>query len=265
MSSVHCATVGGSAAVRTERRGSVVTLILDGPENRNALSADLLGGLEAELARTAGDPSVRAVVLTAAGDVFCSGADLRERLAGPAPPSAGAPSLARVLTALVALPQPVVARVNGHARAGGLGLIACCDLAAAPPWATFALSEVRVGVAPAVISVPLLRVMGRRSFLRRALTGEAFSAPEAVADGLLTAAVDDLDGWVAARLAALERGAPRALASTKELPGLSEGATWAEALRLAEDLSGQLFAGPEAAEGMAAFLEKRAPSWTEAR
>lgn len=250
--------------LRVERRGTTLTLTLDSPHNRNALSSGLLAALAQALAEAAVEASVRCVVLTATGKVFCAGADLRERLHGPSSegPTVGG-SLPGVLTAIASMPKPVVARVNGHARAGGLGLIAACDLAAAPTWATFALSEVRVGVAPAVIAVPLLRVMGRRAFLRHALTAEPFSAAEAVDSGLLTAAVDDLDRWTAEQVAALAGGGPRALAATKALPAHLEDTTWDEGLRHTASLTDRLFAGPEAAEGMAAFLEKRSPSWAE--
>ena len=143
-------------------------------QNRNALSSRLLAELTGVLDRSATTPGSGRSSLTAEGPVFCSGADLTERLADPGAEHRS--TLPDVLDAIVHLPQPVVAEVNGHARAGGLGLIAACDLAVAPASATFAFSEVRVGVTPAIIAVPALRVMTRRSFARYALTGESFSA-----------------------------------------------------------------------------------------
>lgn len=244
-----------------DRRGPVVTLTLDSPHNRNALSSALLGQLAAGLLEVRADPGVRAVVLTATGGVFCSGADLKERL--DPPPGDPPATLPEVLTLLAELPQPVVARVNGHVRAGGVGLVAASDLAVAPEGATFAMTEVRVGVAPAIIAVPALAVMDRRSFSRYALTGEAFGAAEAVRSGLLTAAVgpQELDGWVEAAVSALLQGSPTALSATRGLPGLVAGRGWAEAMVVAAALSEDLFASPDAAEGMAAFLGKRPPSW----
>lgn len=248
--------------VRVQRDGAVTTLTLDSPANRNALSARLVAQLTAALGEAEADPAVRVVVLTGSGTVFCSGADLRERKG--APPSSRAPgsTIPELFTTLVTMGTPVVARVNGAVRAGGLGLVASCDLAAAPPEATFAFTEVRVGVAPAMIAVPLLRLIDRRSFVRYALTAETFGAAEAAEAGLLTAVAEDLDGWVAATTGALLRAAPSALAATKRLVDEVDGRSWAEGLAAMAALADRLFAGPEAAEGMAAFLEKRPPAWT---
>jgi enoyl-CoA hydratase/carnithine racemase len=187
--------------------------------------------------------------------------DLEERLHPPA----GAPpmTLPQVLSMIVTMPQPVVARVNGHVRAGGMGLVCASDLAVAPAAATFGFSEVRVGVAPAMIAVPALRRMGRRAFDRYALTGDVFDAAAAAAAGVLTAAVADtaaLDEWVRSVVRSLLRSAPTAVAATKALPDFA-GRPWDEALDAASELSDRLFAGAPAAEGMAAFLEKRNPSW----
>lgn len=249
--------------VHVERRGPLATVTLDSPENRNALSSALLGQLADALGAVRSDPQARVVVLTGAGPAFCSGADLSERLN----PRAGEQrtTLPEVLTSLATLPQPVVARVNGHVRAGGVGLVAACDLAVATASSTFALSEVRVGVAPAMIAVPTLGVMDRRSFSRWTLTGEVFGAEEAAAAGLLTEAVADgaLDEWVEVAVAALLRGSPPALAATKGLPSLFAGRGWEEAMAAAAALSEELFASPAAAEGMAAFLERRPPSWVQ--
>jgi len=246
--------------VHVEQRGPVATVTLDSPENRNALSSRLLAQLAAALDGARDDASVRVVVLTGTGSVFCSGADLAERLH---PPAEEPVTLPEVLARLVQLPKPVVVRVNGHVRAGGFGLVAAGDLAVAPASATFALTEVRVGVAPAMVAVPVLRVMDRRAFTRYALTGETFTAAEAAATGLLSASVgdDELDRWVGAAVGALLEGAPRALAASKGLADLVGGRPWDEALARATGLSAELFASPEAAEGMAAFLEKRSPRW----
>ena len=153
-------------------------------------------------------------MLTGSGTVFCSGADLSER--GAAAPN----RMPDILTSMVESPVPVIARVNGHARAGGLGLIAAADMAVAAAASTFAFTEVRVGVAPAMILVPALRVVDRRFLTRATLTGERFSASEAVAAGLLSAVTADeaaLDDWVAAQTEAIRQAAPGAVRATKEL------------------------------------------------
>jgi methylglutaconyl-CoA hydratase len=157
----------------------------------------------------------------------------------------------------------VVVRANGHVRAGGMGLVAAGDLAVAPGDATFAFSEVRVGVAPAIIAVPALRVMAPRHLARLALTGEVFDAETAVSSGLLTAAVGraGLDAWVGRVVAALLRASPAAVAATKRLLLELRGRPWHESMAEATARSEQLFASVDAAEGMAAFLEKRPPAW----
>jgi enoyl-CoA hydratase/carnithine racemase len=238
--------------------GGVRTLTLDSPANRNALSAQLLDELAQGLRDATADAGVRVVVLTGTGTVFCSGADLSEG-------GTGAPNrMPEILTMLVESPVPVVARVNGHARAGGIGLVAAADLAVAPEATTFAFTEVRVGVAPAMILVPALRVADRRFLARTTLTGERFTARDAAAAGLLTAVVDDeagLNAWVAEQTSAIATAAPGAVRATKGLLRSLPGRGWADALSDAAAQSAELFAGEEAAEGMAAFLEKRKPAW----
>jgi methylglutaconyl-CoA hydratase len=247
--------------VAVRHDAGVRTLTLDSPANRNALSTRLLDQLAGALHDATTDRDVRVVVLTGAGTVFCSGADLSER-------GSGAPNrMPEILTGMVGSPVPVIARVNGHARAGGLGLIAAADLAVAPAAATFAFTEVRVGVAPAMILVPALRVVEPRFLARAVLTGEPFGAAEAQGAGLLSAIVEDehaLDAWVAARTDAVRKGAPGAVAATKELMGTLPAQSWADGLAAAASRSAELFAGAEAAEGMAAFLERRRPSWDTA-
>jgi methylglutaconyl-CoA hydratase len=244
--------------VGVQHSGGVRTLTLDSPANRNALSARLLDELAAGLRDATNDPDVRIVVLTGSGNVFCSGADLSER-------GSGAPNrMPEIVTAMVEGPVPVIARVNGHARAGGLGLIAAADLAVATEAATFAFTEVRIGVAPAMILVPALRVVDHRFLAQMTLTGARFGAHEAAAAGLLTAVVPDdgeLDEWVTMRTDEFCLTAPGAVGATKELLRSLPERPWAEGLSAAALRSAELFAGAEAAEGMAAFLEKRRPAW----
>ena len=244
--------------VGVQHSDGIRTVTLDSPHNRNALSARLLEQLDRALSDATSDPDVRVVVLTGSGTVFCSGADLSER-------SAAAPNrMPDILTRIVESPVPVIARVNGHARAGGLGLIAASDLAVAAAASTFAFTEVRVGVAPAMILVPALRVVDRRFLARATLTGERFSAHEAADAGLLSAVAEDeatLDAWVDQQTEAMRKSAPGAVRATKALLATLPAQGWAEGLAAAASTSAQLFAGAEAAEGMEAFLQKRRPSW----
>jgi methylglutaconyl-CoA hydratase len=240
------------------RDGGIWTVTLDSPANRNALSSRLLHELERALRDGTRDTEVRAIVLSATGTVFCSGADLSER--GTAAPN----RMPDILTTIVESPVPVIARVNGHARAGGLGLIAACDMAVAPESATFAFTEVRVGVAPAMILIPALRVMDHRFLSHATLTGERFGAREAVAAGLLSAVTEDeasLDAWVEGRTTSILQSAPGAIRATKELVRTLPSRGWSDGLAEAAVVSAELFAGAEAAEGMEAFLQKRRPSW----
>jgi methylglutaconyl-CoA hydratase len=245
-------------SVHVARDGHVLSLTLDTPRNRNALSSDLLDQLAEGLGSAAADPAVRVVVLTATGNVFCSGADLSE------PAGLVTSRLPEILNLITSLAVPVVARVGGHARAGGIGLIAACDLAVATARCTFAFSEVRIGVAPAMILVPVLRVAERRFLARATLTGEPFSATDAAGAGLLTEVVDevsDLDAWVHAAVASFLKAAPGAVAATKALLGELSEQSWSAGLEVARLRSAELFAQDEATEGMDAFLHKRAPSW----
>ncbi len=258
---------GPPPLVRIDHRGPATWITLDSPANRNALSRRLVHSLAGALDEAAGR-GARLVVLTGAGNTFCSGADLGERLhppaAGESPPPADEVTVAGLLTRIAHAPLPVLARVNGHVRAGGMGLVAAADLAVAPITATFGFSEVRVGVAPAMIAVPALRVMTTRAIQRHMLTGEPFAADEAERSGLLTQAFatpSEMDGWISAMTETLGMGAPGAVAATKQLLSELRNRDWDEGMRLAEARSDQLFDSAEAAEGMRAFLEKRRPGW----
>ncbi|MDC2959770.1 enoyl-CoA hydratase family protein [Streptomyces gilvifuscus] len=237
---------------RTRARG-VETLSLDSPATRNALSAALVGELADALTDCAKDGDVRAVVLTHTGNTFCAGADLRD----PPPPDA----LVALLRQIVELRKPVVARVTGHVRAGGLGLLAACDMALASADATFAFTEVRIGVAPAVISLPLLPRTDPRALARYYLTGERLDAAEASRIGLLTAAGDDVDAVLAPVLDGLRRSAPQGLAETKALLTAKVLEAFDRDAADLTALSARLFASPQAREGMTAFLERRDPTW----
>jgi enoyl-CoA hydratase/methylglutaconyl-CoA hydratase len=191
-------------------------ITLDAPERRNALSQALLDQLRAALDRAAiGD--VHAVVLGASGPAFCSGADLTEALRDGMTDSAR--RLAEVLRTVLALPKPVVARVHGPVRAGGIGLVAACDIAITSDDVSYAFTEARLALAPAVISLAVLPRMTPRAASRTFLTGAPFTADEAAAWGLVTQAVppEDLDRAVDAVLGELAAGDPQGLTATKEL------------------------------------------------
>jgi methylglutaconyl-CoA hydratase len=205
------------------------------------------------------------VVVTGQGSTFCAGADLSGALAGDADSftSSGPAEMAALLEAMLDHPKPLVARVQGHVAGGGNGLVAACDIAVAAESAKFAFSEVRVGVAPAVISVVCLAVMQRRHAQQLFLTGERVSAQRVLEAGLVTAVAADeaLDAVVSSYVDALLLGGPEAMGHTKNLlrrvPRLSRD----EAFTFTAELSGTLFASAEAREGMSAFLERHSPSW----
>lgn len=237
----------------------VATLTLDSPENRNALSKALRDQLRTALTEALADDAVRVVVLDHTGRVFCSGMDLAEA-AGGSSSDQGVNEFPELLQLIWSSPKPVVAVVRGPARAGGVGLAAACDVVVAASSASFAFSEVRLGLVPAVISAVVLPRMTTHVAHRLMLTGEVFDAATAAGGGLvdLVAADDELDAVLAGQLTALAAGAPSALAETKRLlrsrqPDLGFG----DLLQL----SARFFAGEEGQEGIASFREKRPARW----
>lgn len=239
--------------LRPAHERGIATLTLDSPKNRNALSARLVGELAEALTACGKDPAVRAVVLTHTGNTFSAGADLKE------PPNPY--TFVALLRQIIELPKPVVCRVSGHVRAGGLGLVGACDVAAASTASDFAFTEVRIGVAPAVISLPLLPRLEPRTAARYYLSGECFGAAEAARAGLLTLAAEDVDAALGPVLDGFRKASPQALDATKQLLTARVRETFD---RDAEDLvqrSASLFASAEAREGMTAFLERRDPAW----
>jgi methylglutaconyl-CoA hydratase len=250
--------------VHLELVSGVASITLDSPRNRNALSAQLRRELLGHLEHCADNEAVRVVVLTHTGTVFCSGMDLTESQ-GASASEQGVNEFPRILQTLWQHPKPVIARVAGPARAGGIGMIAACDIAVAGARATFGFSEVRIGVVPAVISVTVLPRITPRAAQELFLTGEVFDAARAADIGLLTAAVadEDLDAAVARYVSALAKGGPQALAATKAMLSAGSGdlaAQFADKLTL----SASFFASAEAQEGIRAFAEKRPASWVPA-
>jgi methylglutaconyl-CoA hydratase len=249
--------------VRTVTAAGVTTVTLDSPANRNALSAQLMRELMEGLGAALTDPAVRAVVISHTGPVFCSGADLKETAEARASGKVPAELLADVLAAIWEFPKPVVARIAGPARAGGLGLITAADLAVCTTEATFAFSEVRLGVIPAVISATVLPRLAPRAAAELYLTGDVFDGRRAAEVGLVTRAVaaEELDAAVTSYTESLVRGGPVALAGTKQLlrrrPGESVRADLAEL----SARSAGYFRSDEGVEGVTAFREKRPAAW----
>ncbi|MBB5914216.1 enoyl-CoA hydratase [Nocardia transvalensis] len=254
-----------SPFVRYDVEDGFAVLTLDSPHNRNALSSRLVQELLAGLRRAGDDEEVRGIVLTHSGNTFCAGADLKEAL--DADPAAAADLRTRwmidVLRTILVAPKPVVAQVNGNVRAGGMGILAACDIAVAGRDSSFALTEARIGLAPFMISLTLLPRMSPRAAARYFQTGEKFDAAEAERVGLITLAADDPAAEVARLRGELRQGSPQGLAESKRLVN---AALLAEFDRGAEELakrSASYFGTPEVVEGMTAFFQRRPPSWAE--
>ncbi|MBJ8346524.1 enoyl-CoA hydratase family protein [Antrihabitans sp. YC2-6] len=251
--------------VRYDVDSGFATLTLDSPHNRNALSSKLVRELVEGLEQAAGDPAVRGIVLTHAGNTFCAGADLSE--ASNADPAVAADDRTRamltLLRQLIEVPKPVVAVIDGNVRAGGMGIVAACDIVIAGSGSSFALTEVRLGLAPFMISLTLLPRLSSRAASRYYLTGEKFDAAEAAHVGLVTIAVDDPQAELAKVRDDLRKGSPQGLAESKRLV---TAAMLAEFDRSADELaarSASFFGTDEVREGMMAFLQRRQPSWAQ--
>ncbi|WP_454791824.1 enoyl-CoA hydratase family protein [Mycolicibacterium lutetiense] len=252
-----------AALVHYRVEGSVARLTLDSPHNRNALSTALVEQLLQGFSDAADEPGIRVVVLGHTGGTFCAGADLSEA-AGQDPGDIAvdrAREMTKLLRAILELPIPVIGAIDGHVRAGGMGLVGACDLVVAGAQSTFALTEARIGVAPSIISLTLLPKMSPRAAGRYFVTGEKFGAAEAAEIGLITVAADDVESTVAALAGEIAKGSPQGLATSKALTtaGILRGFD-ADAETLTRQ-SAQLFVSDEAREGMMAFLQKRPPSW----
>jgi enoyl-CoA hydratase len=245
--------------VRLEVSGIFASLVLDSPATRNAISPRTVAEFMVALEAIASEDTIRAAIVTHTGSSFCAGADMSD----VTPDSARAHSqdYAAMLRALVALPKPAIAKLNGHVRGAGMGIVAACDLAVAGPESSFAFGEVRLGLAPHLVSLMVLPKMERRASERYFLTGERFDARTAESIGLVTVATDDVESATAELSAALSLASPEALAETKRL------LTWGildEFDRSVEDLIGRVIRSSQtddATEGMAAFFDKRPPRW----
>jgi methylglutaconyl-CoA hydratase len=258
-----------SVTKRIDSRG-IATVTLDRPDRHNAFDDMLIAELTRVIAACGDDPAIRAVVLTGAGKSFSAGADLgwMQRCAGYSQDAnlADAAALARLMQTLDRLPKPTIAAVNGPAYGGGVGLVACCDIAIAADSARFCLSEVKLGLIPAVISPYVVAAIGARQARRYFVTAEVFSSAKALELGLVheVATPDGLEAAVERIVSALLQGGPKAQADAKDLVftvdrPLDEALISETARRIA-----QRRASDEGREGLAAFLDRREPSWRPA-
>jgi methylglutaconyl-CoA hydratase len=248
--------------------GGVARVMLDRPEIRNAFDDALIAALTSTLSELDADEGVRAVVLGGNGPAFCAGADLNwmKRMAGYGYEQnlADARALAGMLKTLDRMSKPTLARVHGPAFAGGVGLVAACDIAVGSTEARFCLSESKLGLSPATISPYVVRAMGERMARRYFLSAEIFDASEAYRLGLLSmvSPSEKLDGEIDKLLGHLLQGGPQALDKIKNLirfvssGPISDSMIEDTATRIAE-----IRVSPEGREGIASFLEKRKPAW----
>jgi len=253
--------------ITTDDRG-VATITINRQERHNAFDNHLIWQLTDCFNECATNPEVRVVVLTGTGKSFSSGADLEwmRSMANYTHQEnrVDAQRLAGMMAALAALPQPTVARINGAAFGGGVGLICCCDLAIASTRAKFALTEVRLGLAPAVISPYVIAAIGVRQCQRYFQTGEIINADQAVRLGLIHETVEHeyLDSAVERQIQLLLKGGPNAQAANKRLIAKAKGQKCDDAMSsYTADLIAGLRVSPEGQEGISAFLEKRQPAF----
>ncbi|HEU4946061.1 MAG TPA: enoyl-CoA hydratase-related protein [Kribbella sp.] len=243
--------------VQLDVTDGVATITLDSPHNKNALSQQLTGELLERLDSAGNDELVRVIVIRSALDVFCSGADLSE--ATTVGMGVGAQRMVDVQRAIVANPKPVVARVAGPVRAGGIGIVAAADISVAGESATFALTEVRLGLAAATISLTVLPRLTDRAASYTFLTGNGFGGTEAAHLGLVTRAVPDgdLDSTVGAIVQSLLKGVPQGLRESKKLLNRELLADIDARGKDLAELSAGLFGSPAAQEAMLAFLNRK--------
>lgn len=259
-----------STSIVITNQGGVRTLTMDRPKVHNAFDDTLIAELTAALLAADADPAVRLVVLTGNGSCFSAGADLNWMrgmvAASEAENRADAQRLAYLLRTLQFLSKPTIARVNGAAYGGGVGLVACCDVAVGVEGSKFALSEVKLGLVPATISPYVVAAIGLRQARRLFISGEVFDAAEAQRIGLLHAVVgaDALDAAIDRQLHFLGKAGPIAQREAKALALRIAGCDAAGAERIDTEnaeLIARLRVSPEGQHGLGAFLDKRAPSW----
>jgi methylglutaconyl-CoA hydratase len=255
--------------VLREKKGSAAWITLNRPEMRNALSAELVLGVREALRQGVADPAVRSIVLAGAGKAFSAGADLNEmkatRNASFQENVDNALATSALFYEIAAAPKPVIARIHGPAMAGALGIISACDLTVAVTGISFGFTEVRLGIAPAMISPFVIRRIGAARAQRLFLSGESFAAEDAERFGLIDRVVapEMLDEVVESICRDFERCAPGALAAVKEIVAHVLEGTPEENRRFTAEMLAKMRAGDEGQEGMAAFFEKRPPRWAK--
>jgi methylglutaconyl-CoA hydratase len=255
--------VNDAAKTLYDVRDGAGWITLNAPENRNALSAEIVDGLQSHMKDALGDDAVRCIVITGSGPAFCAGADLKA-----APPKVPAAKSDRspfvdILDMMWNGPKPVIAAVNGAAFGGGLGLVGAADIVIASDAAKFSFSEVRIGVAPAIISVVCLRKLGRHHGMRLFLTGARFDANQALEYGLVhqVSTAEGLAAAVQEQVDAIRAGGPNAVAEAKIMVRTVPDMSMDDGFNVMAKLSAELFNSEEAAEGMASFREKRKAKW----
>ena len=252
-----------SAELLEERRGGVVWLTISREARRNAITPTVLSGLCDAIERVQHERDVRAVVLTGAGDrAFCAGADLQAGTAFRFDHSEPYAKLADLFRLARRSVVPLVARVNGACMAGGVGLLAMCDLAVAAPHAVFGLPEVKVGLFPTQVLSVLGHLLPRRALAQMCLTGEPIAAQQALNWGLVNAVADDLDAGLEALLGRLLDNSPAAIRRGLYTMKAIEAMSFEESMRFTESQIALFALTEDAAEGQLAFREKRAASWT---
>jgi methylglutaconyl-CoA hydratase len=255
------------AVLLSERDGPVLRLTLNRPEVRNAFDEEVIAALSAAAREAAADETLRAVVLGGAGKAFCSGADLAWMAKAVAytreENRRDAEDLARMLSALDALPVPLIGRVHGAALGGGSGLVAVCDIVVAADDTAFGFTEVKLGIIPAVVSPFVIQKIGPGAARELFLTGARFSAKRARRIGLVHAVVpeEELDETIGGFLEELATSAPQAIAAAKQLIRDVYGAQAAEVSGLTTTRIAEQRVSEEGQEGLRAFLEKRKPRW----
>jgi methylglutaconyl-CoA hydratase len=266
MMAVHSKAEGPPVAI--ERAGAVARVWLDRPASHNALAPDLAAALAAAFHELAHDAAVRVVVLGGRGPSFCAGADVATMKASAQASFdenlTEAERLSGTFAAVADFPKPLIGRIHGHALGGGVGLACACDIAVAADDARFGLSEVRLGIVPAIISPYVLRRLGDRHARELMLTGERFDAATALRVGLVhhVAPAAELDAKVSERVEALLAGSPAAQRRIKMLLELRADATWEEYRAALPRVLAEVRQGEEAREGLTAFIEKRKPRWS---
>jgi methylglutaconyl-CoA hydratase len=261
--------MGSMPSILVSRDGPILRLTLNRPDVRNAFDEEVVRSLTAHATEAADDRSIRAVVLAGEGKAFCAGADLawmsKAIAYSHAENLADAEDLARMIERLDTLPMPLIGRVQGAVLGGGVGLTAVCDIVIAAEDAVFGLSEVRLGILPAVVSPYVVRKMGISAARELFVTGARFGAVRAREIGLVHEIVseDELDEAVARRVREILTAGPRAVAAAKALIRQVAGANPSDVIGLTTNSIAAQRISPEGQEGMRAFLEKRKPKWNE--